>query len=175
MLIKRLLDAGAQTLLVPFVQSAAEAEAAVRAVRYPPRGVRGVSAVTRATRFGRARLHRRGAEAEICLLVQVETPEAISRIEEMSRVDGVDGIFIGPADLAASMGHIGQPGHADVVAVVEDAIGRILAAGKPAGILTGDPAFARRCMALGTTFTGVGVDAGLLARSADALAATFRA
>jgi 4-hydroxy-2-oxoheptanedioate aldolase len=173
-LIKRFLDAGAQTLLIPFVQSAAEAEAAVRAMRYPPRGVRGVSALTRATRFGRIPDYGRRAEEELCLLVQVETEDALGRVEEIAAVDGVDGVFVGPADLAASMGLIGQGAHADVVAAVEGAITRIVAAGKPAGVLTPDEAFARRCMALGTTFTGVGIDAGLLARGADALARAFR-
>lgn len=173
-LIKRFLDAGAQTLLIPFVQTAEEAAAAVRAMRYPPRGQRGVSALTRATRFGRVPDYGRRAEEELCCLVQVETGDALGRIEEIATVDGVDGIFVGPADLAASMGLIGQGGHPEVVAAVEGAIGRIVSAGKPAGVLTVDEGFARRCMGLGTTFTGVGVDAGLLARGADALARTFK-
>lgn len=171
-LIKRFLDAGAQTLLIPYVQTPEEAQAAVAATRYPPRGVRGVSTLTRATRWGRVEGYVARAEAELCLLVQVETAEALDRIEAIAAVDGVDGIFIGPADLAASMGR--PSGHPDVVTAVEDAIRRIVAAGRPAGILTADPAFARRCIALGTTFTGVGIDAGLLARGADALAAAFR-
>lgn len=172
-LVKRLLDFGAQTLLVPYVQDAEQARAAVAAMRYPPRGIRGVSGVTRATGFGRVAGYGRKAEEELCLLVQVETQEALDALESIAAVDGVDGIFIGPADLAASLGRIGEPGHPDVVSRIEDAIARIRACGKPAGILTPDTAFAQRCMALGTTFTAVGVDATLLARSAEALRRQF--
>jgi 4-hydroxy-2-oxoheptanedioate aldolase len=173
-LIKRFLDVGAQTLLVPYVQTVAEAEAAVAAVRYPPAGVRGIATATRAGRFGRVARYTARADAEICLIVQAETADTLDRIEAIAAVDGIDGIFIGPADLAATLGHPGEPGHPAVVAAVEDAIRRIVAAGKPAGILATDPAFARRCMALGTTFTAVGIDAGLLARATERLAADFR-
>ncbi|PZQ47492.1 MAG: 4-hydroxy-2-oxoheptanedioate aldolase [Rhodovulum sulfidophilum] len=172
-LIKRFLDLGAQTLLIPYVQTPEEAASAVAAMRYPTRGMRGVSALTRATRFGRVAGYARRAEEELCLLVQIETGEALRRLEEIAAVDGVDGVFIGPADLAASLGHVGDAGHPDVVAAVEDAVGRLRAMGKPAGILTTDAAFARRCVELGTTFTAVGVDAGLLVRAADALARDF--
>ncbi|MCG5237959.1 aldolase/citrate lyase family protein [Xanthobacter oligotrophicus] len=172
-LIKRLLDIGAQSLLIPYVQNAAEARAAVAATRYPPEGVRGVSALTRATRFGRVKDYARTAARELCVLVQVETREAIDEIEAIAAVEGVDGIFIGPGDLAASLGHAGDVGHACVVEAVEKAVARIRAAGKPAGILTGDAAFARRCMDIGTTFSAVGVDAGILAREAERLAASF--
>jgi 4-hydroxy-2-oxoheptanedioate aldolase len=172
-LIKRFLDLGAQTLLIPYVQSAAEAQAAVSAMRYPPAGIRGVSGTTRATRFGRVADYGRRAEEELCLLVQVETQEALDAIEAIAAVPGVDGVFIGPADLAASLGHVGQPGHPAVVAKIEDAIRRIRACGKPAGILTPDNAFAARCIELGTAFTAVGVDAGLLARGTEALRARF--
>jgi 4-hydroxy-2-oxoheptanedioate aldolase len=146
----------------------------VTATRYAPQGVRGVSALTRATRFGRVPGYAQIAAEELCLLVQVETQQALDSLEEIATVPGVDGIFIGPGDLAASLGHAGMPGHASVVAAVIDAIKRIRACGKPAGILTGDAAFARQAMALGTTFTAVGVDAALLARAADALAEQFR-
>lgn len=172
-LIKRLLDFGAQTLLIPYVQDAEQARAAVAAIRYPPRGMRGVSGMTRATGFGRIAQYGRRAEDELCLLLQVETQEALDRLEEIAAVDGVDGVFIGPADLAASLGHIGEPGHPDVVSRIEDAIARIRAAGKPAGILTPDTAFAQRCIALGTAFTAVGVDATLLVRGAETLRAQF--
>jgi 4-hydroxy-2-oxoheptanedioate aldolase len=174
-LIKRFLDVGAQTLLVPYVQTAAEAQAAVAAVRYPPRGVRGISSISRATRFGRVAGYAARADSEICLLVQVETVETIERIEEIAAVDGVDGLFVGPGDLAATLGYPGEPGRPEVVAVIEDTIRRIVAAGKPAGILTPDPAIARRCIALGTTFTAVGIDAQILARATEKLAADFRA
>jgi 4-hydroxy-2-oxoheptanedioate aldolase len=173
-LIKRFLDLGAQTLLIPYVQSVDEARSAVAAMRYPPEGVRGVSGVTRATRFGRVPGYARRAHEELCLLVQIETQEALDRLEQIAAVDGVDGVFIGPADLAASLGHVGEPGHPKVKATVEDAIARIRACGKPAGILTPDATFAARCIELGTTFTAVGVDANILARTTEALAKQFR-
>ena len=116
------------------------------AMRYPPHGIRGVSGTTRATRFGRVADYGRRAEEELCLLVQVETQEALDAIEDIAAVPGVDGVFIGPADLAASLGYVGQPGHPAVVARIEDAIARIRACGKPAGILTPDTAFAARCI-----------------------------
>ncbi len=173
-LIKRMLDVGAQTLLIPYVQSREEAEAAVAAMRYPPRGIRGVSGLTRATRFGRIPSYATTAESELCLLVQVETGFALDRLEEIASVDGVDGVFIGPADLAASLGFPGEPDRSEVVAAVEGAIARIKALGKPAGILTPNTGFARRCIELGTLFTAVGIDAGILARGSEALARTFR-
>lgn len=172
-LIKRALDLGAQTLLLPYVQTRAEAEAAVRAIRYAPRGIRGVSGMTRASRFGAVKDYVQRAEEELCLILQVETGEAVDRIEEIATVDGVDAVFIGPSDLAASLGHPGNAGHADVVAKVEEAIRRLKAIGVPSGILTLDPAFARRCMDLGTTFTAVGVDMALLRGAAAGLARAF--
>ncbi|NAZ37088.1 aldolase/citrate lyase family protein [Rubellimicrobium sp. CFH 75288] len=171
-LIKRILDLGAQTLIVPYVQSAEEAEAAVRAMRYPPGGIRGVSTLTRANRWGRVGDYLDRAAEELCLLVQIETREGLERIESIAAVDGVDGLFIGPADLAASLGALGRP--EAVTAEVEEAIRRIVASGKAAGILTG-PAFARRCRDLGATVLGIGVDLALMARAADALAREFRA
>jgi 4-hydroxy-2-oxoheptanedioate aldolase len=174
-LIKRYLDIGAQSLLIPYVQNADEAHSAVAAVRYPPDGIRGVSALTRATQFGRVKGYAKRAADEICLLVQVETQQALDQIEAIAAVDGVDGIFVGPGDLAASLGHIGDLNHPVVKAAVEDAIRRIGACGKPAGILTGDTGFAKHCIELGTTFTAVGVDVGLLARASESLAQQFRA
>ncbi|MFH6787075.1 MULTISPECIES: 4-hydroxy-2-oxoheptanedioate aldolase [Methylobacterium] len=174
-LIKRFLDLGAQTLLIPYVQDADEARAAVAATRYPPEGLRGVSGLTRATRFGRVPGYAKRAAEEICLLVQVETQAALDRLEEICAVEGVDGVFVGPADLAASLGHVGEPGHPEVVAAVEDAVRRIRAAGKPAGILTPDPTFAKTCIDLGTTFTAVAIDVGVLARGTEALASQFKA
>lgn len=173
-LIKRYLDFGVQTLLIPYVQSADEARAAVAAMRYPPAGIRGVSGMTRATGFGRIADYGRKADAELCLLVQVETRDALERIEEIAMVDGVHGVFIGPADLAASFGLVGQPGHPEVKAAIEDAIATLKRLGKPAGILTPDKAFAQRCIALGTSFTAVGVDAAILARAAEALCREFK-
>jgi 4-hydroxy-2-oxoheptanedioate aldolase len=173
-LIKKFLDIGAQTLLVPFVQTADEARAAVAAMRYAPEGMRGVAGTTRATRFGRVEGYMANAHRELCLLVQIETGEALERLEDIASVEGVDGVFIGPNDLAASLGHVGDMAHPKVVAAVEDAIGRLKALGKPSGIYTA-PDFARRCIALGATFTAVGGDIGVLARGVDALAARFRA
>jgi 4-hydroxy-2-oxoheptanedioate aldolase len=173
-LIKRFLDLGAQTLLIPYVQSVEEARSAVAAMRYAPAGVRGVAGVTRATAFGRIPNYAKRAHEELCLLVQIETQEALDRLEEIAAVDGVDGVFIGPADLAASLGYAGELGHPKVKATVEDAIGRIRARGKPAGILTPDNAFAARCIELGTTFTAVGVDAAIIARTTEALAKQFK-
>ncbi|NUB43988.1 HpcH/HpaI aldolase/citrate lyase family protein [Fertoebacter nigrum] len=173
-LIKRLLDLGAQTLLIPYVQNPDEARAAVAAMRYAPGGIRGVAGMTRASRFGAVADYAQQAAQELCLIVQVETAEALSRIEAIAMVDGVDALFIGPADLAASMGHPGELGHPAVVAAIEDAIRRIVRTGKPAGILTLDPAFARQCMDWGTRFTAVGMDIALMVRAARALARDFR-
>jgi 4-hydroxy-2-oxoheptanedioate aldolase len=173
-LIKRLLDFGAQTLLIPYVQNAEEAKAAVAAMQYPPAGIRGVSGLTRATRFGRVPDYGRRAAEELCLLVQIETGEAMAQLEAIAAVEGVDGVFIGPADLAASLGHVGNPGHPEVKALIEDGIRRIRACGKPAGILTPDTAFAARCIEIGTLFTAVGIDAGLLVRHSEALAKLFQ-
>ncbi|TIT89431.1 MAG: 4-hydroxy-2-oxo-heptane-1,7-dioate aldolase, partial [Mesorhizobium sp.] len=172
-LIKRFLDIGVQTLLIPYVQNAEEAKAAVAAVRYPPDGIRGVSALTRATRFGRVAHYAQNAEREICLLLQVETREALGNLESIASVEGVDGVFVGPADLAASFGHRGQPSHPEVVDAIVGAIERLKALGKPAGILTPDEKFAARCISLGTLFTAVGVDVAVLARGSEALAARF--
>lgn len=164
--IKRLLDMGAQSLLVPYVQNAEEAAAAVAAVRYPPRGIRGVSGGSRASRYGAISDYIQKADDEICLLVQVETVEAAKEIEAIAAVDGVDGIFIGPADLAASMGYPGDAGRAEVREAVCDAVRRIVAAGKPAGFLSGDRSFVQAAADAGATFLAVGVDASLLRRHA---------
>lgn len=172
-LIKRMLDLGAQTLLIPYVQSAAEAERAVCSSRYAPAGMRGVSALTRATRFGRVTDYANRCEEELCILVQVETMDALEQIEAIANVEGVDGIFVGPADLAASMDLRGQAGHPVVTETVEKAVRRIVSAGKPAGVLSSDEQAARRYMAAGTTFTAVGVDAGILASGSGALVRRF--
>ena len=173
-LIKRYLDVGAQSLLIPYVQTVEEAEAAVAAIRFPTRGVRGVAGVTRASRFGRVADYAKRAEEELCLLVQIETRLGLDNLEKIARVDGIDGIFIGPADLAAGLGHLGEQGHAEVQSAIQDAIKRIRACAKPAGILTPDEATARRYIEWGTTFTAVGLDAMLLARESEKLAAKFK-
>jgi 4-hydroxy-2-oxoheptanedioate aldolase len=173
-LVKRHLDIGAQTLLIPYVQSEEEARAAVEAVRFPPKGVRGVAGMTRATRFGRVADYAKRAEEELCLLVQVETRAGLDALEAIARCDGVDGVFIGPADLAAGLGHLGEIPHPEVQSAIRDGIARIRACGKGAGILATDEPSARRYIEWGTTFTAVGMDAMLLARETKRLAAKFR-
>jgi len=173
-LIKRYLDAGAQSLLIPFVQNAQEASAAVAATRYPPLGIRGVAGTTRATRFGRIQGYAKRAHEELCVLVQVETKEAVDNIEAICAIEGVDGVFIGPADLHASLGYTGETGNPAVVPMIEDAIRRIRKAGKAAGVLTSAEAEVRRYMAAGCNFTAVGADVGVLARGVEQLLAKYR-
>jgi 4-hydroxy-2-oxoheptanedioate aldolase len=173
-LIKRLLDIGARSLLVPFVQNAAEARQAVAATRYPPDGNRGFCVAPRANRYGRVGGYHRDAHQEICVLVQVETRAAVDEIEAIASVDGVDGIFIGPGDLAADLGHLAHPKHPEVQAVIAEACTRIRAANKPAGMLTGDPEEAIRYLENGFTFVAVGSDAGLLSQSSANLATRFQ-
>jgi len=173
-LIKRVLDIGAQSILVPYVQNAEEAGRAVAAVRYPPAGMRGVAAAARASRYGRVKDYLKTADREICLLVQVETRTALAALEAIAAVDGVDGVFIGPSDLSASFGHIANPQHPEVQAALEQAARRLKVLGKPAGILTLSEEEARRYIAWGYCFVAVGSDTGLLGRGADALAAKFK-
>lgn len=172
-LLKRVLDIGAQAVLVPFVQNAEEAKRAVAACHYPPSGVRGVTGSGRASRFGRVKDYLKQANDEICILVQVETAEAIGHLEAIAAVPGIDGIFVGPADLAASMGHIGNSAHPDVQAAIQDVVTRLKKVGKPAGILTPNEAEADRYIEWGYTFVAVGSDLGLLSKNADALAKRF--
>lgn len=173
-LLKRTLDLGVQSFLVPMVQSEAEARAAVAATRYPPKGVRGFASASRASRFGRIEDYHARAEAELCVLVQIETRQGLENLEAIARVDGVDGVFVGPGDLSAGLGHLGNPGHPEVQAAIEGAIARIGACGKAAGILTGDETLARRYVELGCLFVAVGADVGLLARASEQLAARFK-
>jgi len=173
-LIKRVLDVGAQSVLIPYVQNAEEATKAVAATRYPPVGIRGVAAASRASRYGRVTDYLKKANEEICVLVQVETRVALGEIDRIAAVDGVDGVFIGPSDLSASLGFIGQPGHPEVQAAIKDATTRIVKAGKAAGILTGNEIEARRYIEWGCKFVAVGADIGLLANGASALAAKFK-
>ena len=173
-LIKQLLDIGAKNLLVPMVDTAEQARALVSATRYPPLGIRGVgSAVGRASQWSARTDYLDIADAEVCLLVQAETVAALSNLAQICAVDGIDGVFIGPADLAASMGHRGRPGHPEVQAAIEAAMRTIVASGKAAGTLTSDPALARRYLELGCTFVAVGVDILLFANAARKLAAQF--
>jgi 4-hydroxy-2-oxoheptanedioate aldolase len=172
--IKRILDVGAQSLLIPYVSTAEEARAAVTYTRYPPAGVRGVAGTTRATRFGRVKDYAKRAHEEICVLVQVETQGALNNIEAICAVDGVDGVFIGPADLHASLGYTGEIANPKVKPLIDDAIGRIRKCGKAPGILTPNEADARHWLECGALFVAVGADVGILARGAEALAAKFK-
>lgn len=172
-LIKQYLDLGVQTLLVPMVDTAEQARELVRSMRYPPDGVRGMGGA-RASRWGRYPNYGKEANAQVCLLVQAETREAISNLDAILAVEGVDGVFIGPADLSAAYGHVGNPGHPEVQKLIEDAIRRIAAAGKAPGILMTDEKLARRYLELGATFVAVGLDNNLLARASSELAARFK-
>ncbi|MFV1876444.1 HpcH/HpaI aldolase family protein [Nioella sp.] len=170
--IKQALDLGVQTLLVPMVDSAEEAAAVVRACRYPPQGVRGQGAlVARATGFNAIADYTTNANDEICILVQAESRAALADLDRIAAVKGVDGIFIGPADLAADMGHRDDPGHPDVQAAIADAIPLIRAAGKAAGIILGSPQARADAVARGVNFLGMGSEATLLADALRALAA----
>lgn len=174
-LIKQYLDAGAQTLLLPLVDDAAQAAALVRAMRYPPRGIRGVAAsLARAARWNGIPDYVWQADAEVCLVVQVETRLGLENLDAILAVDGVDAVFIGPADLAASLGHLGEAGHPEVLAAIEDALRRIAAAGKAAGVFVTDAALAARYRALGASFVAVGGDTTLLRGAAVKLADAFR-
>lgn len=172
---KRLLDIGVQTLLVPYVQTEEEARNAVAWTRYPPLGVRGYAGAPRASDYGRIQDYGQRCAEELCVLVQVETVQGLQNLEAIASVDGIDGVFIGPGDLSAALGHLGNPRHPEVLAAIEDAIARIQACGKPAGILTGDEALARRCIELGCLFVAVGADQNLLRHSAEALVTRFKA
>jgi 4-hydroxy-2-oxoheptanedioate aldolase len=173
-LIKQLLDIGAQTLLIPMVDTAEQAAALVAATRYPPQGMRGVgSAVARVSRWSQRSNYLDIANDEVCLLVQAETTTALRNLADICAIDGVHGVFIGPADLAASMGHRGNPGHPEVQAAIEGAIRTIVASGKAAGTLTSDPAAARRYLELGAQFVAVGVEVLLLAQATRRLAQEF--
>ena len=157
-LVKRVLDIGTQSVLVPYVQNPEEARRAVAAVRYPPAGIRGVAAASRAGRYGRITDYLKKANDEICLLVQVETRAALEELEAVAKVEGVDGVFIGPSDLSASFGHIGNPQHPEVQKAIEEAARTIRSAGKAAGILTANEDEARRYIGWGYTFVAVGSD-----------------
>ena len=172
-LFKRLLDMGAQTLLVPYIESAAEAEAAVRAMRYGPQGVRGMAGMTRATRYGHVEDYFEHAETELCLILQIETLAGLEALEDIATTVGVDGIFIGPADLSASMGLRGQVGHPDVVAAINAAFATLARLNVPSGIMALNPSDAARYIAMGSLITAVGVDMVMLAESITALRRKF--
>ncbi|WP_208301406.1 aldolase/citrate lyase family protein [Mycobacterium sp. DL440] len=173
--IKRLLDVGAQNIMVPMIDNAEQASGAVAATRYPPAGIRGVgSALARASRWNRISDYLSTADASVSLTVQVETVAGLEQLGDIAEVDGVDAVFIGPADLAASMGKLGQPEHPDVVSVIEDALATIVAHGKCAGVNAFNEKIARRYVAVGADFVLVGADVALLARGAEQLADRYR-
>lgn len=172
--IKRYLDIGAQSLLIPMVETEEDARAAVAATRYAPKGIRGYSGAPRASRFGRIADYPSTCEQELCVIVQVETRLALTNIEKIAAVEGVDGLFIGPGDLSADLGFLHDAKNPEVVKTIEDACRRINAAGKPAGILCPDEQLARKYIDMGFTFVAVGSDQGLLKAGADALLAKYR-
>lgn len=174
-LIKQLLDIGVQTLLVPMVETAEQAEQLVRAVRYPPAGIRGLgTSLARAARWNQIPGYLHKANDEICLIVQVETASAMNNLDAILAVEGVDGVFIGPSDLSASMGYIGDAGHPVVVETINNGLNRIRAAGKYAGLLCLDPALTQSYIQQGASFVGVGVDTLLLAQETKKLAQRFK-
>ncbi|MEO1888549.1 MAG: HpcH/HpaI aldolase/citrate lyase family protein [Cycloclasticus sp.] len=172
--IKRVLDVGAQTLLIPMVESAEQAKQLVEAVQYPPKGIRGMGGgLTRATRWGSIADYFEKADDNMCLLLQLESPEGIEALDAITQLDGVDGIFIGPADLAAAMGYIGQPAHPEVRRVVEGAIKRIEAIGKPVGVYCGDPEQVKAYQAMGASFFLIAADTMLLKQASTSLLSQF--
>jgi 4-hydroxy-2-oxoheptanedioate aldolase len=173
-LFKRLLDIGVQTLLVPYIESEAEARRAVAQTRYPPEGVRGVATNHRANQFGRIGDYLATAAGEICILAQIESAAGLNNLADIASIDGIDGIFVGPNDLAANLGHLGEAGHAEVQAAIKMIHETATQAGKPTGILAPVEADARRYIEMGFTFVAVGSDLSLLGRNADALAAKYR-
>jgi 4-hydroxy-2-oxoheptanedioate aldolase len=173
--IKQLLDIGVRSLLIPMIETAEQAAAMVSAVRYPPVGIRGVgSAIARASRWGRIGDYLDHAYDGICLLLQVESGAALENLDAILAVPGVDGIFVGPADLSASLGYLGAPDHPEVQAKILDAIARIRKAGKAAGILSSDESLSQSYIEAGCGFVAVGVDATLLARGTERLARKFK-
>lgn len=174
-LIKQLLDIGAQTLLLPMIDTPAQAADAVAATRYPPQGIRGVgSALARASRWNRIPDYLNTAAEELCVLVQVETVQGMQNLPSIAAVDGVDGVFFGPADLSASMGLLGKPGDPSVREAIRHGIRTVRSAGKAAGVLAPDPAIAADYLEAGATFVAVGTDTGLLSRAAADLAAAYK-
>ncbi|MDX8353823.1 HpcH/HpaI aldolase/citrate lyase family protein [Cognatiyoonia sp. IB215182] len=173
-MVKRLLDIGAQGMLFPMVQTAQEAEAAVAATRYPPDGIRGVAGSMRGSRFGRIDDYYAKVNDETAVIVQVETLSALQQAEDISGVKGVDGIFFGPADIAADMGLIGQPMHEEVWAVIVPVARALMARGMPVGTLVTDPDFATTLLTEGFTFVACGTDTGLLRKATDELLAQMR-
>ena len=165
-LVKRMLDAGARTLMFPFIQTVEEAKAAVSYTRYPPQGVRGVAGTHRASRYGRLPGYLKSANDDIAVIVQLETPEAIEHLSEIAAVNGVDGLFIGPGDLSAAMGHIGEMDHPEVQALIQKAAASARQAGKPVGIIGSTPEIVLKYLSYGYTFAAVSSDIAMMTRRA---------
>jgi len=175
-LIKQYLDIGAQTLLIPMVESAEQAAQMVAAMRYPPNGIRGVgSALARSSRWNGIADYLHKADAEMCLLAQVESSQALTQVAAIANTEGVDGVFFGPADLSASLGFLGNPGAPEVQQAIIDGIAKVRDAGKAAGVLSADLVLARRYLEQGATFVAVGADTTLLVQAARQLASAFQA
>ncbi len=172
--IKRLLDAGVQSLLLPFVQSVEEARAAVAATRYPPAGIRGVAGASRAAAYGRVPDYLHRAADQIAVVVQIESAAAVAAVGGIAAVEGVDGVFVGPSDLAASLGHLGQPEHPDVEAAIAEVIARVAPTGKPVGLFGVSSGHVRRAIALGVRFVSVASDTCVLRHGFDAAIAAVR-
>jgi len=174
-IIKQVLDIGAMTILVPFVESADQATKIVAATRYAPEGIRGLAAgQIRASRWGRDTAYIKDAHERICVLVQIENRKGLDNIATIAATAGVDGVFIGPADLAASLGHRGQPAHPEVLLAIDEAIKAVRAAGKAVGLMTLDETLASDYITKGCSFVAVGTDVTILARGVDSLIARFR-
>lgn len=173
-IIKQVLDLGAQNLLVPMVSSVEQARAVVAAAHYPPRGIRGVgSALARSARWNRVDGYLTDAAQHISVTVQIENVAGVQAATDIAAVDGIDGVFVGPSDLAASMGVLGQQTHPDVTAAVLATFDAVRRAGKPVGVNAFDPAVADHYLAAGASFVLVGADVAMLARGSEALAARF--
>jgi 4-hydroxy-2-oxoheptanedioate aldolase len=174
-LVKQYLDIGAQTMLIPMVDTAEQAALMVQAMRYPPEGIRGMgAALARAARWNQVDDYVGQANGQMCLLVQAETVTAIGNLQAIAETEGVDGVFFGPADLSASMGYPGEPGHPAVQKAILDGIATVRAAGKAPGILATDPALAQQYLDAGALFVAVGLDTGLLVKAATDLAGRFK-
>jgi 2-dehydro-3-deoxyglucarate aldolase len=166
--VKRVLDAGAQTLLIPFVQNADEAARAVASTRYPPEGMRGLAGMSRGSKFGTVPDYARTANKTVGAVLQLESPAAVGELERIAAVPGVDALFLGPGDLSASLGHAGNTTHPDVMAVMADAARRCKAVGKPVGTVGGTPEVVVQYRAMGYDFVAIASDLGLLMRGAQA-------
>ena len=174
-MVKRVLDAGAQTVMFPFVQNADEARSAVAACKYPPQGVRGMAAMSRGSRFGTVKDYFKVASDAVSVVVQIETPQALACVDAIAGVDGVDSVFLGPGDLSGAMGHVGDLMHPEVVDAMAQAVRRCHAAGKPVGSVAGTPEAVATYRGIGIDYIGCASDLGLMMRQCAAVLSTIRA